>query len=197
MTTIYLIRHGHTDWTGKRLIGNLPGVHLDQIGRDQAERVATYLEPFPIEAIYASPMERTMETAAPFSEKKGLTTTPVEFLRETIFGELQGMTAEQLHELPVWQQFLSHPAQVKFPGGESVAEAQQRIATGLDSLVEKHGTDTVIACFAHCEILRLAVACALNMPLDDFKRLTIDTGSISCLEWNTDGKSLIMLNLIP
>ncbi len=196
MTTLYLIRHGTTDWTGQRIIGNLPGIHLNENGRVQARKAADYLIQFPIQFIHASPMARAMETAAPLAERLNLPVTPREFLREINFGELQG-AGDELNSSPVWLQFQTHPAEVTFPGGESVADAQQRVVTGLQNFFGTPGAPSHAACFAHCEILRLAVAFALHMPLDDFMRLTIKPGSITCLEWEKDSQHLMMLNLIP
>jgi probable phosphoglycerate mutase len=196
MTTIYLVRHGKTDLTGQRIIGNTPGIHLNETGRSQAGRVAEYLQQFPIQAIISSPMERATETASPLAKRLNLPVIPVEFLHEINFGDLQGK-GEELKDLPVWQQFLAHPAAVQFPNGESVREAQERVVSGLEELSKQFAPASQITCFAHCEILRLAIAFTLHIPLDDYMRLTIDTGSISCLEWEDDVQRLIMLNNIP
>jgi probable phosphoglycerate mutase len=196
MTTIYLVRHGITEWTGHRIIGNIPGVHLNEFGLSQAEYVANYLCQFPLQAIFSSPMERATETARPLAILLRISVKTIDFLREVNFGELQGL-GEELASLDVWQQFLTHPATVHFPKGESVADAQQRIVAGLDALAVQYGPNAQIACFAHCEILRLAVAFALHMPLDDFMRLTIQPASISCLEWSESNQSLKLLNFSP
>jgi probable phosphoglycerate mutase len=196
MTTIYLVRHGKTDWLGNRITGNIKGVHLNEIGRSQAARIAAYLAQFSIKAVFSSPMERTMETAEPLAAVKGLSISSLDFLREIDFGTLQGL-GEELASLPIWHQFLSHPAEVLFPDGESVNEAQQRIVAGLKTLAAKYPGDAQIVCFGHCEILRLAVAHVLNMPLDDYMRLTISPASISCVEWKGEDLYLKLLNFVP
>jgi broad specificity phosphatase PhoE len=196
MATIYLVRHGNTDWTGQRINGNTPGVHLNETGRSQAERIAGYLCQFPIEAIFSSPMERATETADPLARQINTAVTPKEFLREINFGDFQGLGVE-LAGSPVWQQFLTHPAEVIFPGGESIKAAQERVATGLNELSARFAGEAQITCFAHCEILRLAIAHVLKMPLDDYMRITIDPASISCVEWTVDFQCLKMLNSFP
>ena len=72
MTQIYLVRHGQTDFIGKILCGNLPGIHLNEIGLRQAQRTADYLGKQPIKAIYTSPMERACETAAALTRLSGM-----------------------------------------------------------------------------------------------------------------------------
>ena len=67
MATFYLIRHGQNDLLGEKLAGRMPGVHLNQAGREQAERLAQALGDKPIKAVYASSLERTQETAQPIA----------------------------------------------------------------------------------------------------------------------------------
>jgi probable phosphoglycerate mutase len=195
MTTIYLVRHGRTAWTGKRLIGSIPGVALDTFGSQQAENLATRLEQFSIQAIYSSPYQRAVETATPFSQRVHLPVNILEDLREIGFGELAGM-GEELQNQPVWQQFLSNPADVQFPNRESVAEAQKRIVVTLEQLADRHADDEHILCVAHCEIIRLALAHVLCIPLGEFMRLTVNTASISCIQWNTEKPAVQFINRV-
>lgn len=196
MTTIFLVRHGSTDWTGKRIIGNLPGVHLNEIGRVQAQKAGAFLQRYSIQAVFSSPMERAIETAEPLASVLGLPVTAEEYLREINFGGLQGCGYE-LNESPLWHRFQTHPADITFPGGESVHQAQKRVVTGLNEISGHFGPEQQVVCFSHCEILRLAVAHALCIPLDGFMRLTIKPASISCLEWEKDTQRLTLLNFIP
>ncbi len=196
MTTIYLVRHGLTDYIGKCICGYLPGVHLNDTGKAQAERAAEYLSSRQIKAIFASPLERTMETAAFLARKLDLHVTPLDSLKAINFGELQGL-GEELNSLPVWQQFLTHPAEVHFPGGESIKDGQMRIVKGLIKLAAEASAENPIVCYSHCEILRLAIVYALHIPLDDYQRLTIDPGSITCLEWDKGIQTIKMLNFVP
>jgi broad specificity phosphatase PhoE len=196
MTTIYLVRHGNTDYTGNRLAGYIPGIHLNKKGQIQAENTADFLQTKPIKAIFSSPLERTMETAIALAVKLDLPVVPLEFLKEINFGGLQGL-GEELDALPVWHQFLTHPAAVMFPKGESIRAAQQRVVEGLNELSTKFSTEDEVVCFSHCEILRLAVAYALHIPLDDYMRLTIAPASISSLVWQKDMQTLTLLNYVP
>lgn len=196
MTIIYFVRHGVTDDTGNRITGYRPGIHLNEVGQTQAERVADFLQKYPIRAIYASPLERTMETADTLARRLRLSIIPSDFLKEINFGELQGL-GEELTTLPVWKQFHSHPAEVQFPGGESIQIAQQRIVTGLNKLAAKYSENDQIVCVSHCEIIRLALANFLHIPLDDYMRLTINPASISTLVWKIEFQILTLLNYVP
>ncbi|MBA4383993.1 MAG: hypothetical protein C0410_04600 [Anaerolinea sp.] len=196
MAIIYLVRHGKTDFIGKKLCGNLPGIHLNEEGRGQAQKAADYLSSFPIKAIYSSPMERACETAAPLAKALNLEVIPQDFLREINFGDFQGM-GDELFSNPIWQQFNEHPADVQFPNGDNTAQAQSRVSAGLDVLSQKYQTDDHIVCFAHCEILRLGIAAGINLPREFFHRITVDPASISILEWSPERKKLRLLNFQP
>src|SRR4051794_2048992 len=72
-TLVLFVRHGHTATTGKVLPGRAAGLHLDDTGRAQAQAVAERLSALKtVDAIYASPLERTRETAKPIAALRGL-----------------------------------------------------------------------------------------------------------------------------
>ncbi|MBA4376219.1 MAG: phosphoglycerate mutase [Anaerolinea sp.] len=196
MTTLFLVRHGKTESSGKRLCGNLRGIHLNEFGKQQAEIIANYVAEFPIKAIFSSPLERTMETAMPLVQKTNLTITPQEFLREIDFGDFQGK-GEELLESPIWKEFNEHPAKVRFPNGETIHESQKRVVEGLDKLCSEFSANDQIVIVSHCEALRLAVAFALGAPIDAYQRLTIDPGSITRIEWQDGRYRLLSLNVSP
>ena len=197
MAIIYLVRHGKTDFIGKKLCGNLPGIHLNEEGRSQAQKAADYLGDFPIKAIYSSPIERALETAEIINTNSGLEVTPVDFLREIHFGDLQGMGEKDLVDHPLWKRFNSLPADVYFPNGESVAEVRNRVAKGLELLSQQYAKEDQIICVAHSEVLRLAVCWVLDLPLDNFHRLTIDPACVSKIEITPERKRLRLLNFQP
>lgn len=196
MTILYLVRHGKTDLIGKILCGNLPGVHLNEEGRRQAQKAADYLAAFPIRAIFSSPLERTCETAVPLAEKLNLTVSTQDFLREIDFGDFQG-EGEEIFTSPIWRMFFDRPSATRFPNGENLSEAQVRVVQGINKICEEREDNEQIVCVAHCEILRLVVAHAINLPLDCFHSLTIDPASISKLQWTNDHKKLNLLNYCP
>ncbi|HCS40176.1 MAG TPA: phosphoglycerate mutase [Anaerolineaceae bacterium] len=197
MAIIYLVRHGRTDLLGKMLCGNTPGIHLNEEGREQAQKAADYLCNFPIKAIYSSPIERAFETAEIIGRECSLQVNSVDYLREIHFGDLQGMGEKELVDLSLWKRFNSQPADVYFPNGESVTEVQARVARGLEFLSHQYDNDNQIVCVAHSEVLRLAVCWVLDLPLDSLHRLTIDPASISIIEITPERKKLRLLNFQP
>lgn len=197
MALIFLVRHGQTDFIGKILCGNLPGIHLNEEGRSQAQKAANYLGKQHISAIYSSPMERARETASALAQPLGKELITQEFLREVNFGDFQGKDSEYLLAHPVWQKFIEKPSETEFPNGESVLKSLKRVDDGLISLARTHKDDDKVVCFAHCEILLLAVCACLNLSPDYMHRLTINPASISLVEWTNQTRKLHLLDFMP
>ena len=184
MATFLLIRHGDNDLLGSRLAGRLPDVHLNAKGKAQAQAVADGLADLPITAVYASPLERAQETAEPLAQMHKLSIQNLPELMEIDFGEWQGEALDKLRKDRLWKTVQNSPATFRFPGGESFAEAQARVVAGLSALSEKHGEKDVVACTSHSDIIRLAVAHFLALPLDRFQRIRIRPASVTVLHLN-------------
>jgi len=193
MPTILLIRHAENEYIAKgRLAGRLPGVHLNNKGRQQALALAEALAEAPIQTIYSSPLERCLETAQPLAEAMGLKVVPSESLLEVDFGEWQGKTFKQLRRRKLWKVVQNTPSRLEFPGGETFASAQMRIVQALETISQDHPSKELVACFSHGDIIRLALAYYLGTPLDLFQRITVSPASISTL--HLDGHGVRVLN---
>lgn len=199
MPLLLLIRHGENEYvkTGK-LAGRLPGVHLNQHGQDQARALGEALKEVPIKAIYSSPLERAMETAAPIASARNLEIIPEPDLLEVNVGKWQGKSLKVLRLMKVWKIVQHSPSRFRFPDGESFPEMQARITGALERIVQKHNKpQDVVAVVFHSDPIKLAVAHFLGMPLDHFQRLGCDTGSLTALSVSETGASLMKLNQRP
>lgn len=196
MPIILLVRHGENDYVKKgRLAGRLPGVHLNKKGISQAQAVADKLKDAPVKAVYSSPLERTMETAEPIAKALGLEVIPREGLIEVDFGEWQDQKVKGLSRRKIWRVVQYTPSQMRFPGGESFAEAQYRICRELDTLAGQHEAKDMIVCVSHSDIIKLAVAYYIGLPLDLFQRLSVSPASITPLVVGEGGPRLLALNV--
>lgn len=184
-TLILLVRHGQTPTTGKVLPGRAPGLHLSEHGQDQAVRVAQRLAELPVTAIYSSPMERTLQTAAPTAELLDLPVIQEPGLIEGDFGDWTGAELAQLMKLPEWQTVQQQPAQFRFPNGESFVEMSERMAATLHKLRNEHPGGTVV-CFSHADPIRIVMSDALGSPLNKFQRISVDPCSVSALAYRTE-----------
>ena len=199
MTLLLLIRHGENDYvkTG-RMAGRLPGVHLNEKGQKQAQALGDALKDVPIKAIYSSPLERAMETAAPIASARKLDILQEPDLMDTHIGKWQGKSWRMLSLTKAWKIVQNAPSRFRFPEGESFPEAQLRLANVLERVVQTHKKpQDIIAVVFHADPIKLAVAHFLGMPLDHFQRLACDTGSMTVLHVGESGAHLVKLNQRP
>ncbi len=182
MSVLLLIRHGDTDYLGNRLAGRTPGVFLNEFGCQQANGLAQALRGLSVSAIYSSPLERTLQTARPLALLQHLPVQVEPGLVELDYGAFQGQTFEFLRSQDIWKRVHSSPAQVRFPGGELLAEAQARAAQTLVKIARQVDQHALVACFTHGDMIRLALAAFLDIPLDAYQRLDIRTASVSVVQ---------------
>jgi probable phosphoglycerate mutase len=180
-----------------RLAGRIPGVHLNEKGRAQAKNAAKALAGMKLKAVYASPLDRTMETAQPIAEVHGLEVIPREGLLEVDYGKWQDKTLKQVARQKLWKLVQHHPSQARFPEGESFADAQHRIISEIEALCEMHKAKDMFVCVGHSDMIKLAVAYYLGTPLDLFQRIIVQPGSITTLHIATGGIRVVNVNHVP
>ncbi len=201
-TLVLLVRHGKTPTTGAILPGRAKGLHLADEGIAQAEAVAGRILALHearspknngIAAVYASPMERTQETAKPISKALGLRTRTRPGLVECDFGDWTGEKLSDLNKLPEWKTVQRHPAGFRFPNGESFSEMQTRMVDTINALVAEHPGEAIVA-VSHADTIKAAAAQALGTPLDLFQRIVIGQCSVSAILYSTSGPTVLAIN---
>src|SRR4051812_9826356 len=194
VTTVILVRHGLTATTGKVLPGRTPGLHLADAGRQQAERTAARIaELDKVDAVYASPLERARETAAPIARARGLRTHIDRGLLECDFGEWTGGELAKLMKVPEWGTVQRAPSTFRFPNGESFSEMQHRIVSAIDRLRASHRGGTIV-CVSHADPIKAAVAHALGTHLDLFQRIVISPCAISVIAYSAGAPAVLAVN---
>jgi probable phosphoglycerate mutase len=179
-TTIVLLRHATTSATGRRLGGRRAGYHLDAPGREQAAAAARRLARLPVTAVYASPLERTRETAAPVARAHGLRVRTERGILEVDYGTWTDRPLAQLRRRALWSTIQQAPSRVTFPGGESIRGAQQRAVEATERIAAAHPGETVVL-VSHADVIKAVIAHHLGMGLDLFQRLVISPASSSVL----------------
>jgi probable phosphoglycerate mutase len=193
-TLVLFVRHGQTPTTGRVLPGRAPGLHLADKGLAQAQAVAEQIATLPkVDAIYASPLERTRETAAPIAKARKLRVKIDRGLLECDFGEWTGADLKQLMKKPEWATVQRHPTAFRFPGGESFLEMQARMASTVARLCEAHPGGVVVA-VSHADPIKAAVADAMGTHLDLFQRIVISPCSVSAVAYGRVGASVLAVN---
>ncbi len=195
MTTILLIRHAVNDFvkTGK-LAGWQAGVHLNDEGQAQAEALGQRLADAPLARLYASPLERTMETAAAIARHHPrLEIIANAEIGEVRYGDWQGMAIKDLQRRKMWGVVQEYPSRSQFPNGETLRAAQTRIVNAIEALAAQH-QDEAIALVFHADLIKMALAHYLGMHLDVFQRIVISPASISALQLGHSRPFIIGMN---
>ena len=166
MTKVIFIRHGQTEWNVTGRYQGQSDVQLTAEGRRQAEKLAADFPVDTVDAVYASDLQRAMDTAETIAQKFGLSVQAEPAFREVSFGKWEGLTYQQI--VAEWEEgmtnFFQHPDILEIPGGETFPAVQKRATDKLQELVKKHDGQTIVV-VAHGAVLRTMLTAALHMPL--------------------------------
>ncbi len=195
---IILVRHGQTAWnagTGQERFRGRTDLPLDETGHSQARAVVPRLRDEPIDAIYASPLQRTQQTVAPLAESLGVAVQPDPRLMDIDYGLFQGLDhQEAAAAFP--QQYLSwltSPGQVSLPGGESLDDVRLRLLRLLEELLHRHRGHTVL--LAGHQIVNKVLTCALlGLDLDRIWHVGQETAAISVFQHVAGAWHILRLN---
>ncbi len=201
MATVILVRHGRTtaNATGV-LAGRSKGVHLDEVGVEQAAAAAARLAGLPLAAIVTSPLERTRETARALARAQEATLRPVteKGLLECDYGDWTGRELKTLAKEDMWRTVQAHPSAAVFPEGESMADMAARSVAAVrrwDARIQdEHGPEATWAAISHGDVIKAILADALGMHLDSFQRLVVDPASFSVVRYTPMRPFVLSLN---
>ena len=162
-------------------------------GAGAADREPTPEAAGRIRAVYASPLERTRETAAPIARALGLKVQTHRGLLECDFGDWTGAELKKLMKLPEWATVQRYPSGFRFPGGESFTAMQARIVTAIADLCQRHPGEAVVA-VSHADPIKAAVCDAMGSHLDLFQRIVISPCSVTAISYTPTGPTVLAVN---
>lgn len=195
MTLIYLVRHAVTAHTGQKLSGWLPGIHLSDEGKTQAEAVAGHLSSVKFDAIYSSPIDRTLETARAIAARQGARVKVRRALGEVEYGRWTDRPLKALARTKLWRTVQGWPSGMRFPDGESIYEVQTRAVAEVESLREEHPKGT-ICCVSHADVIKLVAAHYLGMHIDLYQRIAISPASVTVVAVGERGPYVMSINSV-
>lgn len=194
MTILLLIRHASNDYIKEgRLAGRTPGVHINAQGQREADELARRTAHLPIEAIYSSPLERAVDTANAIANCHKLPVQITNGLMETHAGEWTGRKLSELNGTDTWKAIQTKPIGVQLPGGESIDEVQTRMVSAIEEIRKNH-PDGIVAIVSHADPLKSVVAHYLAWDLNNFQRIAISPASVTVLQVDDKGASLLRTN---
>jgi len=186
---LILVRHGETQWNRENRVVGFADIGLNDEGRRQVKRLALALKEEKVDAIYSSPLSRAWETAQEVARYHDGEVKADDAFKEMDAGELDGLTYEDMRDRygELIKQWLSEPASVTMPKGESLAEVQERAWLAVERIREEYpdGAVFVILCI---------ICKALGIDLGQFRRLRPHVASISILNFGRRGTSLVLFN---
>jgi broad specificity phosphatase PhoE len=183
--TIWLIRHGETEWSLSGQHTGSTDIPLTQQGRLQAVAIGKVLAGRSFEQVFSSPMGRAVETGtlAGFGEQIRVD----ERLCEFDYGEFEGKTTVEIWAThPGWEIFRDG-----CPGGETPERMAERADALLGELREFEGN---VLLFGHGHCFRAIAARFLNLPIGSATSLQLDAGTISVVGDGRDGPALLLWN---
>ncbi len=196
MPTLFLVRHGETDWNRSGQIMGARPVPLNPRGQAQAQRVATLLQSRPLAALLSSPVARALETAEILSTSLGVPVTVEQGVTEIGVGEWEGLFWKDVADEIVKQNWYGNPRETRFPGGETLQETQIRAVAAVEHALARKASAPVLF-VSHADVIRAVVAHFLGLHLSSVRQIRIDNGSLTAFDVNGTLADLLFLNHIP
>lgn len=195
LITLFLARHGETDWTNPYRYQGHRDLPLNGTGRKQARALAQRLAGETLSAVYSSDLQRALETARIVAAGHEMAVVPRAELRELNFGLYEGLSPQEVESLhpdsfPAW---LANPVAVSPPEGESLAQMMERVKGFLDRVKgERQGQQVLVV--GHGGSLRAILCLGLGIDLERWWSLSFECASLSVLELHDSSARLTLLN---
>ena len=196
MTTFFLVRHGVTAHTGHRLTGWMEGVHLTDEGLEQARVAAEGLAHVDFDAIFASPIDRTLETAQAIADRQGKRVRIRKGIGEVRYGKWTNRSFKTLVRTKLWATVQRYPSGVRFPDGETLREVQTRAVKEVEGIRLDHPKETVCV-VSHADVIKLVAAHYLGVHIDLFQRIEISPASFTVIAVGEHGPRVLTVNSVP
>lgn len=192
---LILVRHGETDWNAGGVFRGHEDVRLNATGIAQADATAEALKDRVFEAIYSSPLKRSLVTARRIALPHEIEVRVKDGFLDIDYGVWQGLresTVKEKHPL-AYKRWMETPWKMKFPGGESAKKAWKRVNTALRELLLLHGTGTVVI-VSHRIPLKMMTTYLLGRRFKEFGSVRHDPCGISIFEVEGRTYKPIVLN---
>jgi alpha-ribazole phosphatase len=186
-----LVRHAETaEDTLGRCYGRLD-VGLSVAGREQCARLTDVFRGEPVRSVWASPAIRARETAEAIAAPHGLDVRILESFQELDFGELEGRAYDEIavSDPELYERWMTAPTTVRFPGGESYADLQERVDAGIAALRAQPDAG-LVAVVTHGGVVRAVLRTVLGLPAERIFRIAVEPASVTIVDW-IDGEPVV------
>ena len=190
------MRHGVTDFPKDRLYcDEKEDPELNTQGMRQAQMAADMLQDVGVDTIYASPLKRTFMTAEAIARSTNVQVQTEPALKERPFGIWDGLYFDAIErDFPdEYRDWKRNPATFVPQGGESIFDTLKRVQNSLDQIIKLHHGQTIVV-VSHVGPIRVLVSQSLDMPIEKYRQLNIDYGSLTRVDYGKRQNNLIYLN---
>jgi probable phosphoglycerate mutase len=194
MTELVLIRHGETQMNRELRFQGHVNVGLNEVGLEQARRLAARMAGGQAHALYASDLLRAQQTAQPIAAGLALAPVTESGLREQSFGKVDGMRVDDIQRdhPDAWAGWLRFEEDYAMPDGESTREFHGRVMEAVQRVVASHPDQTVVV-VTHGGVLDMIYRTARSLGLSGprqseipnagLNRIRVLDGRIAILDW--------------
>jgi broad specificity phosphatase PhoE len=195
VTRIYLVRHGQTEWNRELRFRGRADIPLDEQGRKQASAIAGALADKEINAIYTSPLRRSVETALPVAAAFHLQSTTLQGFIDIDYGQWEGLAYGEVKKRypDLYREWEERPDVVTFPAGESLEEVRERSFSAFMEVVAENPGKSILI-IPHRVINKVLLCAILGLSNAHFWLLRQDTGCINVIEHSDSGFVLVRMN---
>lgn len=195
-TKIFLIRHGTTSANKENRFAGRTGEALHPEGSRQIKEVGLRMQGERISKIFSGPLVRTKESAKIFSDIFSVDYSIDENFNEIYLPHWDGLTKMEIREKfgPEYPTWLESPDKFHVPGCETLADVQGRAVRSIEKIFATFPGENILV-VSHLIVIRCLVLHSLKKPIREFRSISIDNGSVTCLSRNTDGMHVHSLQI--
>lgn len=198
VTSVFLVRHGHTKPTEEGLLYTDPEAPLTERGEKQAVALASWMLRQSPDVLLSSRSKRVLATAQIVGRKLKLEPSIVDDLNEWNVGTWDGRSYWDIkkQEPAAYARWSNDPIHIAPPNGESIAGMCQRVKEQIREIIATNEGKT-IALITHAGVIRAIICYALGVPADNFWRLNIPTGSVSRVDFSPSFATIQFTAFVP
>jgi probable phosphoglycerate mutase len=193
MPQLYLLRHAQSEANQRGILAGPDNtINLSEKGRKQSLKVSKHLQAIAFQQIYSSPISRCLQTIQPLIKGRPNIEIVQEIkIQEMDYGQWNGKDLKILSKKRDWQRIQSAPSKFTFPDGESFNQLRRRVTLFLSQIADKDGPILVVS---HGDVIKMMLACTLDLPTDKFQNFVIEPASISIVHYGSKVKNIISVN---
>jgi len=195
MTQIILVRHGRTPWNKDKIFRGTVDIPHDEVGEKEVLLAGEWLKDESIQAAYASPLSRAIDTARAIAQHHDLPVQELPGIIDLNYGDWQGVPLAEVKVkyADLYRQWETAPHTVRFPNGETLDEVRSRALAAVEEVMARHPGQTIVLA-AHRVVNKVLIAAFIGLDNSHFWRIGQDTTAINRFARVGDAWQILLVN---